>query len=228
MPPRNVSTHQQTRILLVEGPNDKHVVRHIIRRQFSGDDDGPNELDIRDMEGVEQLLEIVGAEIIAPNRQSVGILVDADDDVDARWAAVRRRLLEEGIEAPTRPCPNGTIIHTEGKPLIGIWIMPDNEAKGELEGFVEQMIPASDQVWPSSQRYVDEIPEEHRKFKEKKSLRAKIHSWLAVRKDPRQMGLAIRARDLDIDGDLCQKFTAGLRNSLVNSSTLDRLFPSLV
>ncbi len=210
MPPRNASNSQQTRILLVEGPNDKHVVRHIIRRQLSGDDDGPIEPDIRDMEGVDQLLEIIGAEIIAPNRQAVGILVDADDDIDARWAAVRHRLLEEGINAPTLPCPNGTIIYTEGKPRIGIWIMPDNEVEGELEGFVEQMIPASDPVWPSSRRYVDEIPKEHRKFREKKSLRAKIHSWLAVRKDPRQMGLAIRARDLDIDGPLCQRFLAWL------------------
>ena len=95
-------------------------------------------------------------------------------------------------------------------PRVGVWLMPDNQSPGELEDFVAQMIPDGDPVWPLSQDYIDGIPVSDRKFAHGKTLRAKIHAWLAAREDPRQMGLAIRARDLDIGGDLCTRFTAWL------------------
>ena len=208
MPPFNASSQQQARVLLVEGQNDKHVVLQLVNRRFSGDNETAPEFYIKDMEGVQPLLDVIGAEIIAPNRQAVGILVDADDDINARWEAVRNRLLEEGVSAPPRSNANGTVIHTDGKPRVGVWIMPDNETRGELEDFVERMIPADDRVWPLSEKYIDGIPREHQAFSENKTLRAKIHAWLAAREDPRQMGLAIRAEDLDIDGALCRRFVA--------------------
>ena len=210
MLPRNISTSQQARVLLVEGQNDKHVVLQLVNRRFSGSTEAAPEFHIQDMEGIDPLLDVIGVEIIAPNRQSVGILVDADDDVNARWEAIRNRLLEEGINAPPCPNSNGTVIDTNGKPRVGVWIMPDNETNGELEDFVERMIPDSDTVWHLSQNYIDGIPPEHRAFSENKTLRAKIYAWLAAREDPRQMGLAIRARDLYIDGTLCQRFIAWL------------------
>ena len=107
MLPRNISTSQQARVLLVEGQNDKHVVLQLVNRRFSGSNEATLEFHIQDMEGIDQLLDVIGAEIIAPNRQSVGILVDADDDLGARWEAVRNRLLEEGVSAPLHPNPNG-------------------------------------------------------------------------------------------------------------------------
>ena len=84
--------------------------------------------------------------------------------------------------------------------------MPDNASPGELEDFVSQMIPPGDPVWPISQDYIERIPPEDRKFADGKTLRAQLHAWLAAREDPRQMGLAIRARDLNTDGELCQRF----------------------
>ena len=88
--------------------------------------------------------------------------------------------------------------------------MPDNVSPGELEGFVSQMIPSTDRVWPLSQRYVDQIPHTERKFTETKTLRAKIHVWLATREDPRQMGLAIGAGDLQVNNLLSQRFLTWL------------------
>jgi len=75
--------------------------------------------------------------------------------------------------------------------------MPDNQAPGEIETFIRQLIPKDDQIWPRSKRYVEEIPYKDRKFKSRKELKAKIHAWLAVREKPRPMGAAIRTRDLD-------------------------------
>ena len=92
-------------ILLVEGPNDKHVVRHLRNRHQE-----IPEFCIRDKGGIEGLLEDIGLEILAPSRKAIGILVDANDDLDARWNAVANRLREENIEVPSSPELTGTII----------------------------------------------------------------------------------------------------------------------
>ena len=89
--------------------------------------------------------------------------------------------------------------------------MPDNKSAGELEDFVYTMLPDGDPVWPKSVGYIEGIPKEFRKFKEKKKRRAELHAWLATMKEPRQMGLAIEARDLQIDGILAVKFVKWLR-----------------
>ena len=194
-------------ILMVEGQDDKHVVIHIINRHQS-----MPSFCISGKGSISQLLNAIGLEVRGPGRQAVGILVDANDDLTARWDAVAGRLRREGFQPPVSPNPDGTIIEATDKPRIGIWLMPDNTSAGELEDFVAQMIPDGDPVWPESRRYIAGIPAADRKFAAHKTLRAQIHAWLAAREDPRQMGLAIRARDLDVDGPLCQKFVAWLTN----------------
>ena len=66
------------RVLLVEGADDEHVVRHLRNRHQA-----IPEFCIRDKGGIEGLLEDIGLEILAPSREAVGILVDANDDLDA-------------------------------------------------------------------------------------------------------------------------------------------------
>lgn len=191
-------------ILLVEGLDDEHVVRHLSRRHKEMPD-----FCISDKEGIDSLLDDIGLELQVPGRTAVGIVVDANDDLSARWRAVSDRLREEEIEAPEKPGLEGTIIN--GSPRVGIWLMPDNQFSGELEDFVSRMIPDDDPVWPRSQRYIECIPECDRKFSEKKTQRAKIHAWLATREDPRLMGAAIGAGDLHVDGRLSTDFAEWLR-----------------
>jgi len=198
---RIVSSQPESHVLLVEGPDDKHVIWQICNRSLETPD-----FYIQDRGGIEPLLDAIGAELNAPERRVLGVLTDADDDLPARWAAITNRLAEEGVQVPNSPEPDGMVIDTVGKPRVGIWLMPNNTTEGELENFVEQMIPAGDSVWPLAQQCIDEIPPMDRKFTENKTLRAQIHAWLATREDPRQMGLAIRTRDLAINNPLSQSF----------------------
>ena len=162
--------------------------------------------------GVDNLLASLSVEIRVPDRTVVGVVLDANGDADDRWSAVRDRLRKANIDAPDARERDGTIIAaTPHLPRVGVWIMPDNESGGELEDFVALMIPPEDPVWPRSNTYIDAIPTHDRKFSEHKTTRAKVHSWLATREDPRQMGLAIRTRDLDVDGELCERFAGWLR-----------------
>ena len=198
-------------LLLVEGQDDEHVVLHLCRRHKMG----PT-FSIKDKEGFPNLRSSISSEIKTPERLAVGILVDANGNVNDRWNAITDQLRTANIKAPPSPDPTGTIIAGQnGRPRVGIWLMPDNSASGELENFVTQMIPASDPVWPRSERYIDDIPEVERKFSQSKTPRAKLHAWLAARKDPRKMGLAIGVYDLDSSGPLCQDFLAWLTRLFV-------------
>ena len=199
------------RLLLVEGPDDQHVVRHLWERRHG--QGLPFQISPRG--GVEGVIESIRDEARALGRQALGILVDANESPATRRQAISDRLASVGIQTPAAPHPDGLIIDATGDmPRVGIWLMPDNQLSGELEDFVAQMIPDNDPVWPLSQDYIGRIPEEHREFAENKASTAEVYAWLATREDPRQMGAAIGARDLDVNVDLCTRFT----------DWLDRLF----
>ena len=199
------------RVLLVEGPDDKHVVIHLSER---------SELEqnfwIIEKEGKDKLVDSIVLEARTPGRTVLGIVLDANDNPDARWQALTDRLnrlrQEDHFdlpELPSRPEPRGTII--EGRLRIGIWLMPDNLSTGELEDFIGSMIPPGDPVWPLSQAYIDGIPPDDRKFSPGKIQRAKVHAWLAAREAPRPMGLAIKARDLHTNAANTTTFVEWLR-----------------
>ena len=190
------------KLLLVEGRDDESVILHIRRRS-----EVSVSFAILDKGGVNNVIAAIFSEINAPQRKSVGIVVDANDDIMLRWRSVSDRLRTAGVAPPDRPDVSGTIIPGgHGKPRVGVWLMPDNRSPGELEDFVLRMVPESDPVWPLSKRYIAGIPENTRKFSSGKILKAELHAWLATRENPGPMGSAVAKRDLRIDGDLCRTF----------------------
>lgn len=191
-------------ILLVEGQDEKYVVRRICETEGQ-----IPSVCISPKGGIDPLLKGIPPEIDVEGRTVVGIVVDANDDLQSRWDAVAGRLREANVEPPAGPATQGTII--DSRPRIGVWLMPDNQSPGELEDFIADMIPDGDPVWPLSKDYINGIPEQHRKFKDRKIVRAQVHSWLATREDPRPMGLAIKARDLNTATKNCERFVGWLR-----------------
>ena len=194
-------------LLLVEGGDDRAVAIHLRSAidnlpEFCADERG----------SVEKVLAAIRPELLRPGRRALGIVVDANDSWKGRWEAIRGRLDAEGVDVPKQPDENGTIIEATNRlPRVGVWIMPDNRSDGELEDFLLTMLPEDDPVWPRSEVYIDGIPAHDRKFKDGKTHRAKLHAWLATRREPRQSGLAIKTGDLRVDGVLAMKFAEWLR-----------------
>lgn len=193
-------------LLLVEGRDDGFVVSRLRDRlapelEFAIDAKG----------GWNVLQDSIPDETMAPGRRSLGILVDADTSVQGRWQAIRGALQSSELDmpVPTALSRRGTIIDAEIR--IGVWLMPDNMHRGEIEDFIVPMIPAGDRVWPLAQQYIDGIPETDRKFRNRKILKAQLHAWLAARREPRQIGSAIERGDLIVDGPLCQTFADWLK-----------------
>ncbi len=201
-----------SKVLMVEGRNDLHVVEHIRKQELH-----LVNFDVREMKNLDRLLDTIALEIKAPGREVVGLVIDANDSIDERWDTVMGKLKDIGIFAPNRPNEAGTIIEAnENFPKVGIWLMPDNKSSGELEDFVQQMIASNDPVWPRSVSYIESIPSEDRKFKKNKEMKAKVYAWLSTIEPPGLMGFAISSGYLRCDGHLCKSFVAWIEKLFVS------------
>lgn len=192
--------------LLVEGTDDKYVILRLLEKKGIE----PN-FHISVKGGADNLLRSISTEFKVSDRKRLGIVLDANDDLNNRWVAISDRLRNEGVSTPIKSQQAGTVIR-DSSPWVGIWLMPDNVHGGEIENFVEQMIPSDDPIWSQAQSYINDIPVEDRRFGPWKIRRAQIHAWLATREDPRKMGQAILAGDLDVGVPICNRFIDWLDN----------------
>ncbi len=193
------------KVLLVEGADDVFVLVALFKKYnlpfADRDQRAPNQVSIRDGKGVDRLKETVHT-LLKPQDddlvlQQLGIIIDADLDIDARWQSLRHILSHSGYtNIPSSPDPNGTIIDQIGRPRIGIWLMPNNLSHGMLEDFIQFLVPPNDPLWDLATRTVDAIPSAEKLFSN--SQKAYIHTWLAWQKEPgKPMGQAITFKFLD-------------------------------
>ena len=203
------------KMLLVEGDDDEHVVKHIC-----GNHSIPAVLDIRNQQGIERLLANIriGIESADDVGDVVGILVDADQNLPGRWQAVRDQLTVAGYrDLPDRPDGAGVVIEPPANtilPRAGVWIMPDNQSPGALETFLRSMVPADQQaLFQHAEASVSGIPPEVCRFSPVDTPKALIHTWLAWQEDPgRPFGTAITAGFLNPNVSEAATFAAWLRN----------------
>jgi len=169
------------RLLLVEGPDDEHVVKHLCDRS-----DLTRNFDIVQKGGFSELSKSIPVELAVPGRLALGVIADANDNLASRWQTIRDRCERRNIILPRQPVGEGTVV--EGRPRVGVWLMPDNQHSGQLEDLVADLIPEGDIIWPLAQKFVDGIPETERP---KPVIKAQVGAWLAVRASARPMGSAI-------------------------------------
>ena len=153
-------------LLLVEGQDDAHVLWNLFEYHQV-----PETFTVRPTKedgGIDTLLNNLPTQLKASDLERLGIVVDANTDLGARWAAVRNILLQAGgVDIPTAPDPGGTIVTVERPDRtlrVGVWLMPDNTIRGMLEDFVACLVPAGDTLWPRVVDCVAQIPESERRF----------------------------------------------------------------
>ncbi|MCC6131986.1 MAG: hypothetical protein IT186_18850 [Acidobacteria bacterium] len=185
------------RILLVEGQDDEHVFKHLMGRRQLGKLD-----EFRGKNGKHALLSILPVALKESDVASLGVVLDADTDLQGTWKAVRNGLQDSGyFNVPVEPEAGGTVIlppHDTLLPRVGVWLMPDNKTLGILEDFLRFLVPAGTPLFERVEESVNGIPQEERRFAEKDKPKAVIHTWLAWQEDPgKPLGTAITFRYLD-------------------------------
>ena len=198
----------QPNILLVEGQEDQYIVKYLWEKYKKR----PCPFGISNKKGVDKLIESISSEMKVSNRKTLGILVDANGNPGKRLEQISTEFKKNqrfsGKDLHTIN-PDGIIIN--GPPRTGVWMMPDNKSQGEIEDFIKEMIPKGDPIWPSAEKYIENISQEHRLFSNNKVTKAKVLAWVATRKDP-YIGLTILKDNLDLDNELAQNFIKWLSN----------------
>ena len=185
------------KILLVEGRDDEHVLKHVCGTRDVGELD-----EIKPQGNVDQLLDNLPVRLKESDVEALGVVIDADTNLAARWDSLQNRLLKAGYkDVPRDPSPSGTILDPPSEtllPRVGIWIMPDNQTSGILEDFLRFLIPDGSPLFEHVKSSVTAIPEGERRFSGCTEPKALIHTWLAWQKEPgKPLGQAITARYLD-------------------------------
>lgn len=199
------------KIMYVEGKDDRHVVWSLCRRY-----DVPDVFDVAipvGGGGIQRLLAVIPVALKTSQLDALGVVIDADGDVMARWQGVRSRFVSAGIgNIPANPPVDGWVSGVGSVPMVGVWIMPNNQNPGELEDFVRALIPTGDSLLPKAEMIVQNIEREGiSRYPSAHRAKALIHTWLAWQRDPGQpMGQAITTATLDHASPLASRFVQWL------------------
>ena len=186
--------------LLVEGKDDKHSVIHLMKRHGIDWDNPTDALPhVHDCDGFNLLVKSIQVNVKSYER--LGIVVDANMDMAKRWQQVMNELSKINIALPESPNQDGTIItgmYPDWK--VGVWLMPDNQNKGELEDFLSKLVPPNNECWS----YADDVTKRAKqigaRFPDKWFCKAKVHTWLAWQESPGlPFGTAIKAKYFGAD-----------------------------
>jgi hypothetical protein len=196
-------------LLLVEGKDDEHVLYALLKHHRI-----PERFKVVNKEGIDNLLETLPVELKRSDLERLGIVVDANTDLAARWTAVRNILLEAGaVNVPRTPSPEGSVAILEQPDrtlTVGIWLMPDNQLPGMLENFIAFLVPPNDPLWDYAGDCLRRIPQP--RFSPAHLPKVHIHTWLAWQEEPgTPMGLAITKRYLDAHAPNVHRLMAWIR-----------------
>jgi hypothetical protein len=205
-------------ILMVEGTNDKHVIKALLQnRNFTLLLPEEQEEDAlkKSATGIEALLKALPRRLKQDDVKTLGIVVDADLNVDDRWKSVCTRLTQAGYpKLPPKlrksPPVEGFILESPDLflPRFGAWLMPNNQDIGTTEDFIRLLIPSTDELASHADRILNELEAlEIQRYPAKDRGKAFINTWLAWQKDPElRIGQAITAKVLEKDAPIAANF----------------------
>ncbi|MDJ0795779.1 MAG: hypothetical protein QNJ51_02895 [Calothrix sp. MO_167.B12] len=209
--PKKSKPHQ----LLVEGKNDRYVIWALCSLYNLPETFSVEVPETDGTEGIEALLSSLPLKLKEKNLKILGIVVDADQDLTARWQAIVSKLGGIGYpNIPNNPPPQGWVYSAPELPKIGVWIMPNNQLPGMLEDFITYLVPDNDNLFPKAESILQEIEQAGiNKYTLIHHSKALIHTWLAWQEKPGMpMGQAITAGVLRYDSKLASAFVEWLKN----------------
>ncbi len=202
--------------LLVEGKDDQHVIWALCQQHHV-----PEEFDVivpPPDGGIDAMLKDIPIRLKESGLTALGIVVDADENLQSRWESVWDRFQQAGYPVPEAPSLDGFIATPTDRPCVGVWLMPDNQVSGMLENFVSHLIPSDDMLKSIAEETLHTIEAKGlNRYKALHQPKALIHTWLAWQDPPgRPMGQAITAQLLQHHQPLAYRFIEWL-NRLFNT-----------
>jgi hypothetical protein len=201
-------------ILLVEGAEDRKTIPYIMEANGVSWPEKPRQAPvwIEQYEGYSNLLqpEVLATELKTNGLESLGMVIDADADMNDRWQAIYTSCRSFIPDLPEALPETGLIHKTEQGIRFGIWVMPDNRSRGMLETFLSLMIPDnSDSLWQYAKAATEEAKKIGAPFIPNHIDKANIYTWLAWQCPPGQpFPYALKDKIFDPTHPQAQKFVA--------------------
>ncbi|SLM27990.1 conserved hypothetical protein [Desulfamplus magnetovallimortis] len=210
MAKKNPCKHKGKKVLLVEGKSDCHVILALCEYHHISETFG-----IYECENDEALLKRLNALIIQPlPPETIGVVMDTDDSgASSRWQQIQQKIKDHGYLFPEMPNEKGSILpDNSGKPLIGIWLMPNNQDPGMLEDFLMEM--AEESAMNAASQCVETAKQGgFTHFKQPHYSKAIIHTYLAWQDEPgKPLGQSVTAHALRPDTEIALIFVEWLSN----------------
>ncbi len=162
---------------LVEGPADKYFLEALGKILNI-------KINATHCKGYPSLKTKILPTLLAGSEKIVAIIVDADNDLPQKWMDIKSIFLNQGITLSEEISPLG-LIHKEDDRTFGIWIMPNNVDEGELETFIEQLIPENDLLFKAVLTFIDLLETNGiKRHKPDDESKAKINTFLALQNPP--------------------------------------------
>lgn len=166
--------------LLVEGNDDLHVIKALCKKH-----ELTKNFDVIDSKGIDKLIPQIPIRFKSSGVETIGIIVDADEDLKQRWDSVCAALNKSGFSSIQKELPESGLIVDNCKQKAGVWIMPNNKLNGMIEDFISFLIPADDVLYPIVQSTLKNIEMKGlNKYGAHHKAKAAIYTWLAWQKDP--------------------------------------------
>ena len=157
---------------------------------------------------------VSAAPVAIKSSPRIGIVLDADLDVAARWQSLRDRLAPISVILPASPAQKGTVVKgVLPDSRVGVWVMPNNVTTGILENFLGALVPVEDPIWAHARKSTAAAHGLGAAFSKVAIAKAEIHAWLSWQETPGlPFGTAITAKYFDTDTELCTDFVAWFRD----------------
>lgn len=103
-------------VLLVEGKDDDAVLYHLANHHHI-----LGQFKTKKKDGFRQIIDDLDVELDASDLEQLGVIIDADVDLRARWQSLRDKLISCGyVTLPETPMPDGSIIEELDHPVVGV------------------------------------------------------------------------------------------------------------
>jgi len=197
--------------LLVEGNDDQHVIWALCEKNKLKEN-----FDVIDCGGIEKLNNEIEVRLKSTDIldfDTLGIIIDADSDINKRWSTLKKMLIQKGFNLTNELPPSGLVYKNAEEVKIGIWIMPNNNLNGMLEDFIRFLVPKNDLLLPIANETLEQIEKQNlNQYNTIHKSKTLIHTWLAWQEDPgTPMGLSITKKYLTTDEETCNKFVNWLK-----------------
>lgn len=199
--------------LLVEGEQDRRVIPELVESAGItwGNTRKERLVEIRTFGGIDRLDRLLLAtELKRSGLRNLGLVIDANSDPAARWRRVRELAGLHFTDFPESPSESGTLITSHARGVrFGVWMMPDNSARGMMETFLGRLVAEDDPVWNQAVNAATEAEGAGAPFRPAHRSKAELHTWLAWQDPPgEQIHIAAMRKFFDAEAPEARRFLA--------------------